>query len=338
MLRLVPFVLAAASLSAQSVVVPNASATTAGTLVLNNPLRNSGNPRTYMLGINASQLAAIPVGSLIVGISMRAGLTTTNPAVWPATDVTFTDYEVRIGDVLPPSAWSTTFLSNFVGTPVLARDGAMVVQANAFTNSNPTAPTPNAWGTFFWDFQVPFVYHGGDLGIQMTHPGSTSSTSIFFEQVASNVGVHGQAITNSSFQAVTASTSTYAFTVTRIHYGYGSPTGCPGTNGMTPMLVQDADTNGGGTLGFAIANAPANSVGVFVFGLGRATIPTPNGCDLLMAPISTSLALLDLNGRGTMSIAVPPGVTAQFQVQAAVLDAGNAGGYTLSNGVEPTAN
>lgn len=337
MLRLTTLLFAAASLSAQSVVVPNASATTAGTLVLNNPLRNSANPRTYMLGINAAQLASIPPGSLIVGISMRAGLTTTNPAVWPTTDVTFNDYEIRIGDALPPSQWTSTFLNNFLGTPVLARDGVMVVQANAFTNTNPGAPVPNAWGTFYWDFQVPFLYTGGDLGIQLTHPGSTSSTSIFFEQVTSNTAVHGQAMTYAAFQAATASSMNYAFCVTRIHYGYGSTAGCPGTGGLTPMLVQDADTNGGGTLNFAIANAPANSVGVFVFGLGRVTIPTPNGCDLLTSPLSTALALLDQNGRATLPIVVPPGVTAQFQVQAAVLDAGNPGGYTLSNGVEPTA-
>lgn len=323
---------------AQSVVVPNASSTTAGALVLNNPLRNTGNPRTYMMGINATELAAIAPGSLIVGISMRAGLTTSNPVLWPAAnDVVFNDYEILIGDVIPPSSWTTTFLSNFVGTPVLARDGAMVVQAGAFPRTSSTVPVPNEWGTFYWDFQVPFVYQGGDLGIQLSHPGSNDASSIFFEQVASSTGVHGQAMSTTGFQAPLATLTNYAFCVVRIHYGYGPATGCPGTNGQTPVLVDSADVTGGGTIRLAIANAPSNAVGVYVFGLGRATIPLANGCDLLTAPIATSLALLDANGRSELQIVVPPGVAAMFNVQAAVLDGGNPAGFTLSNGVEPAA-
>lgn len=338
MLRLTLTATLAAGLTAQSVVVPNASATAAGTLVLNNPLRNSGNPRTYMMGINASQLTGIPIGSLINGISMRAGLTATNAAVWPANDVTFNDYEIRIGDAIPPASWTSAFLSNFVGTPTLARDGVMVVQAGAFTNGNPTAPTPNAWGTFFWDFQTPFVYTGGDLGIQLTHPGSNDPTSIFFEQVVSNSAVHGQAITYAAFQAATASSVNYAFCVVRIHYGYGPAGGCPGTGGLSPNLVQSENTTGGGTIHLQIANAPANAPAVYIFGLGRATIPLQNGCDLLMSPVATAFVPLDLNGRHDMLLNVPPGVVAMFNAQALVLDAGNAAGFTLSNGVEPQTN
>jgi len=327
----------ATTLTAQSVVVPNTSATTSVTTVLNNPLRNSGNPRTYMMGINASQLAGIAPGSLIVGVSLRAGLTTSNAAVWPLTDVTFNDYEIRIGSAIPTASWTSTFLNNFAGTPLLARDGVMVVQAGAFTNTNPTVPTPNAWGTFYFDFQVPFVYPGGDLGIQFTHPGSNDPTSIFFEQVPSNTAAHGQAITNASFQAPIASTVNYAFCVARIHYGYGPASGCPGTGGLSPNLVQNGDVTGGGTISLAAANAPANGVAVYVFGLGSASLPMANGCTLLTVPIATTLALLDNNGRATLQIAVPPGLVASFNVQVAVLDSGNPGGFTLSNGVTPSA-
>jgi hypothetical protein len=308
------------------------------TTVLNNPLRNSGNPRTYMMGINASELAGIPPGSLINGISMRAGLTASNAAVWPLNDVSFNDYEIRIGNALPPSSWTSSFLSNFVGTPLLARSGPMVVQSGAFTNVGPTVPTPNAWGTFYFDFQVPFLYLGGDLGIQFTHPGSNDSTSIFFEQVAANTAIHGQAISNSSFQAPTASLMNYAFCVIRVHYGYGPATQCTGTGGLAPNLVQTGNVTGGGLIEFAIANAPANSIGVYVFGLGRASIPFGQGCELVTAPVGTLLALLDHNGRNVLQTNVPPGLIATWNVQAAVLDAGNPGGFTLSNGVEPSAN
>ena len=334
MLRLFLVAASAAGLCAQSVVVPNANATTSSTGVLNNPLRNSGNPRTYMMGINASELTGIPIGSLINGVSMRAGHTTTNAAVWPSNDVTFVDYEVRIGDVIPTATWTSTFANNFVGTPTLARDGVMVVDTGAFQN-NVAAPAANPWGTFYWDFQTPFVYTGGDLGIHFTHPGSNDPTSIFFEQVASNAAVHGTAMTYAGFQATTASSLNYVFCVVRLHYGYGPVTGCPGTNGLTPNLVQSENTNGGGTIRLQAANAPANAPAVYVWGFGRQTVPLQNGCSLLTVPVATTFVLLDHNGRGEVQIQAPPGLQVQFNAQLFVLDAGNPAGFTLSNGVEP---
>jgi hypothetical protein len=62
-----------------------------------------------------------------------------------------------------------------------------------------------------------------------------------------------------------------------------------------------------------------------------------NGCTLLTVPIATTLALLDANGRCDLQLNVPPGIIASFNVQVAVLDAGNPGGFTLSNGVTPSA-
>lgn len=327
-----------AALCAQSVVVPNASATTSSSLVLNNPLRNSANPRTYMMGINAAELTGIPVGALITGISMRAGHTASNAAIWPASDVTFSDYEVTLGDCLPPINWTSTFMNNFIGTPVMARDGVMVVQANAFTNTNPPVPAANEWGTFYWDFQVPFVYTGGDLGVLMTHPGSNDPSSIFFEQVASNVTVHGQAITNSSaFQAPTATTLNYAFCVIRVHYGYGNATGCAGSNGLVPMLVQSGDITGGGTIHLATANGLANGVAIYSWGLGRINAPIGGGCSLLVAPMATSLALLDHNGRCDLLLNIPAGVLGTINTQVFVLDSGAPMGFTATNGVQPAA-
>ncbi|MCA8950678.1 MAG: hypothetical protein KDE27_14345 [Planctomycetes bacterium] len=336
MLRLSLVAALAAGLAAQSIVVPNANATASSTGVLNNPLRNSGNPRTYMMGINAAELAGIPVGALINGISMRAGHTNSNVAVWPANDVTFSDYEIRIGDVLPLASWTTTFLSNFVGTPTLARDGAMVVQTGAFTN-NVAYPGANEWGTFYWDFQTPLVYTGGDLGVQFTHPGSNDPTSIFFEQVPSDVNTHGIAMTGIAFQAPTATSTSYVFCVIRIHYGYGPVTGCPGTGGLSPNLVQSENTVGGGTIHLQAANAPAGAPALYVWGLGRQTITLQNGCDLLTNPVASTFTLLDQNGRADLQLQVPPAVTAMFNVQMFVIDAGAPGGFTLSNGVEPQA-
>lgn len=321
------------ALVAQSVVVPNANASTSSTLVLNNPLRET--PRTYMMGINASELTAIPAGSLITGISMRAAHSS-NPAIWPPADVPYADYEVTVGNCLPPVSWTTTFLSNFTGTPVLARDGAMVVPANAFVNNVP-APAANDWGAFYWDLQVPFVYNGGDLGILMTHVGSGAS-SIFFERVNSDVNVHGQAMTQASmFQAPTATSMNYAFCVIRVHYGYGPASGCTGSNGKRPMLVQSGDVTGGGPIHLAIGNAPAHGVAIYAFGLGRLNAPIGGGCSLLLSPVASSLALLDHNGNSDLVLNVPAGALGTINVQAFVLDNGAVLGFTASNGVEPSA-
>jgi hypothetical protein len=113
------------SVLAQSVVVPAASANTSGTSGLNTLTRNSGNPRTYMLGVNASELAGIPVGEMIVGVSFRAYSGTA--AAWPVADVSWSDYEVSVGPCIPTTTFTTTFASNFLVPPVLVRDGAMVI-------------------------------------------------------------------------------------------------------------------------------------------------------------------------------------------------------------------
>jgi threonine aldolase len=81
--------LASSTLLAQSVVVPNANATTLGTAQLNSIIRNAANPRSYQYGINASQLAGVPIGSVITGVSVRFMVFASNPASWPPADITW---------------------------------------------------------------------------------------------------------------------------------------------------------------------------------------------------------------------------------------------------------
>jgi len=323
--------LACPALLAQSVVVPAANANAVGISGLSTLVRDAGNPRTYMLGINAAELTGIPVGDVIVGISFRqytGGATT-----WPPANVTWTDYEVSIGACVPTAAFTTTFAANFLTPPVLARDGAMVIPANTFSSVGTVKP----WGEFYFNLQTPVPYGGGDLGIQFSHPGSTASTNCFLDNVASNAGLHGVAMTASVFQAPTGGAATAAFCIARIHHGYG--TGCPGTGGKTPVLVENANTAGGlgGTILLTTSNVQAGSAAVMVFGLGRIPAQLPNGCSLLTTPLATLFFLCDPNGNGVISINVPPALTATFNAQAVVLDAGAFGGYTSSNGVEPSA-
>lgn len=318
------------SLLAQSVVVPAANATTSGTSGLNTLTRNSGNPRTYMLGINASELAGIPVGDMIVGVSFRAYSGTAT--AWPATNVSWNDYEISVGPCVPTASFTTTFASNFLSPPVMVRDGAMVIPATTYGATG----TPKPWGEFYFNFQSPVPYTGGDLGLLFTHPGSNDTTALFLDVVASNSATHGVAMSASAFQAPTGGAATASFCINRIHYGYGS--GCPGTNNQTPVLVENGDLSGavGGQFLLTTSNVPANAPAIMVFGFGRITSPLPNGCNLLVPPMVTNFFLCDPNGNGTLTLAVPPGFGAfNLNAQALVLDAGAAGGYTTSNGVQP---
>ncbi|MBK8979026.1 MAG: hypothetical protein IPM29_24280 [Planctomycetes bacterium] len=326
---------AAASLAAQSVVVPNANATTRGTTQLNTIIRNAANPRTYMLGINASELAGIPVGAMINGVSLRFQAFGSNAATWPAQDILWTDYEIYAGPCIPTATFTGSFLANFVSQPLMVRDGPMVLPANSFTNTSPPSPTPNDWSEFYFDFQVPFAYQGGDLGLLFSHPGSTDpATAQYPETVPSSSGTHGVAFTQSTFPVGTGGVST-AFYVHRLHYGYG--TGCPGTGGLTPVLVQNQNLVGGGTALFTLSNCPANAPAAFVFGVGQANIPLFNGCTLLTLPAVSAGTLLDANGRGRIPLVLLPSTIGVMSVQGAVIDAGGPAGFTTSNGVELTA-
>src|SRR5690606_34273828 len=268
---------------------------------------------TYMLGIDASHLTGIPVGSIINGVSFRTNVSTSNPASWPAVDTTWTPYDVLIGPAIPINSWTTTFMSNFAATPTVARAGAMVITPGTYTtNTGLPAPQPNPWGEFFWDFQTPFTYTGGDLAIYFAHPGSDQANQVFFDTVASAPAAGYAAYSASAYQAATGASA--SFFITRIHYGYGA--GCPGTGGLTPNLVQTNNTTGGGTVKFSIANAPANAPAAYAIGVGRTSVTLPNGCTLLTNPAVLLPVALDNHGRFLLSLNVPAGVIGTLNVQA----------------------
>lgn len=333
-------VLAAASLSAQSIAVPNANAGVVGSGQLSTIFRNVLNPRTYLWGANAVELGGMPAGAVITGVSVRMWVSTLNTPSWPATDITWADYQILIGPAAPLAGWGPDILGNFTSPPHLVRSGPMTLPAASFTNTNPAAPQPNAWSDFYFDFQSPYVYTGGDLGIVFSHPGSTDSTSPQFpETVGSDANTYGTARVQfvHPASAATASSAT-TFYVMRIHYGYGS--GCPGTGGRTPVLVASGDTTGGlgGTIVLQVGNGVPLSGAVFAFGFGTANQLLPNGCSLLLQPLVSSFSALDGDGRALRFFPVPPGILGTIDVQVGVLDPGAPGGFTVTNGVAPSAN
>jgi hypothetical protein len=337
LLSLVALALATPSF-AQSVVVPNANATVRNNAQLNSIIRNAANPRTYQQGINAAELAGVPIGSVITGVSLRFSVLSTNTASWPPADISWNTYDIYAGPANPTAGWVADPALNFASTPQRVRTGPMVLDANSFTNTNPAGTTPNAWSEFYFDFQQPYLYLGGDLAMLFTHPGSNDTAlALYPETVTSNAAAHGVGRSQSVYPAGTATVAT-TFYVMRVHYGYGL--GCPGTGGQTPVLVQSRNTEGGlgGTIQLQIGNAPPNSLAAMVFGFGPAASPLPNGCTLLVNAAATTFLFTNGNGRAALPVTLPPAMVASFNAQGAVLDAGAPGGYTVTNGVTPAAN
>lgn len=331
------FVALGAGLAAQSVVVPNANANVRGTAQLNTIIRNAGNPRTYQYGINASELAGIPVGSLLTGVSLRFQAFASNSPSWPPANITWNNYDIWVGPAIPTATWGADFFLNFSATPQQVRSGPMTLDAGVFTNTNPPAPTPNAWAEFYFDFKNPTQYLGGDLAFLFSHPGSLDpATAQYPETVTSNPAAYGVGRTASVYPpGITSSATT--FYVMRIHYGYGF--GCPGSSGSPPVLVLNGNTSGGlgGNMLFQAGNAPANAPVIFAIGFTSTSIPIGNGCDLLVSLDLLIPSAANALGRAVLPIAIPPGLIISAFAQAGVADPLAPGGLTVTNGVSPSA-
>lgn len=327
-----------AALLAQSVVVPNANANVGGGGGTNTLIRNANNPRTYQQGINASELTGIPVGSVITGVSLRFSISASNPASWPPADVSWTSYDIFMGPANPTASWVADPMLNFASAPQQVRTGPVTIDANSFVDTA-VLPAPNPFADFYFDFQNPFLYLGGDLAILFSHPGSSDTANAPFpETVASNAATHGVSRSQSIYPASSATaTAAASFYVMRVHYGYG--TGCGGATG-TPVLVQNANTTGGagGNIRLTIVNAPASSLCVYALGFTQLSVPISSGCTLLVSPDVLLAELADTKGRAVTNVVIPPAVTGAFFAQGGVLDPTAPGGLSVTNGVSPSAN
>lgn len=205
--------LAAAAANAQ-VVVPNAYATTtASTSGLNTFIRDTGNPRTGQLLINANQLG-VAVGQQIDGLTFR--LYTGATAAFPAANATWSDYTINIGQGVAFGSQTTTFASNFVGTPTTVRSGPLVINTGSFGLAS---PTPNPFGSLIM-FNTPYTYTGGNLLIEVRHSGSNivNSATDFLECALTTDAGYNTNFWSATATSNTATTGTAAnFTVTQLH-------------------------------------------------------------------------------------------------------------------------
>ncbi len=322
-----------APLAAQSVLVPASAANIRGTTGLNTLTREQGNARTYQFGIAASQLAGIPGGSVINGMSFRMAVSSANPAAWPSVDVSFADYEIWIGQALPITNFSDSFQGNFLQAPQRVRDGALVMPAAKWTNTTSLpSPQANPIADFYFDFQVPWFYAGGDIAITMTHVGSSVSNSAYFDAISSSPASGFTALSANSFNAATG--TSVPFITPRLHFGYG--VGCPGTEGRVPNLVLRSNVAAGGTLHMELTNGLPNALSVIGLGLTRTSTALPFGCTLLISPDVTLFSALDGRGQAVYELITVPGIPFPFYSQGGVFDPTSLLGYTLSNGVSPT--
>jgi hypothetical protein len=152
------------------VVVPNTYTSTAGNATFLGPMSNAA--RTYQMLINANQLTTL-VGKELTGITFR--LTNAASTAWPASDITFSNYEIYLGESVAPANRSlTAFSANEVGTPTLVRTGPLEVRAGEYGIGGP----PKPFGPVI-NFSTPWLYTGGHLMVKIVHTGFTgTSTSV----------------------------------------------------------------------------------------------------------------------------------------------------------------
>lgn len=181
---------------------------------LNTIMRNAGNPRSYQMIIDASELTAIPVGYQIQGFAYRIHQ---SYAPWPpAPGASWDDYEIRIGTPATSVAtMSTTFAANLSGNEVLVQDGPYTVPTNHFPAGGPPGP----FGALI-PFQQAWTYPGGDIIIDIRHPGGLhASTTGYLEAIGTTQPGYGtsvRAISQSTFTpTVGAFASAY---VAQIHF------------------------------------------------------------------------------------------------------------------------
>ena len=161
------------------VIPPNYSGVP-GTAGFLGPLANS--QRTYQLLIRDSLLTSI-VGYNITAISWR--LLQSASSNWPASAVSFTNYDIYLSGSVAPENRSLVFAQNVVGVQKLVRSGSLNIPAGSY----PSGLVPNNFGPEI-TFDSNWVYTGGHLLIEIRHTGFTG-TSSSVDAVGTSVSGYG---------------------------------------------------------------------------------------------------------------------------------------------------
>ncbi|MGH7244796.1 MAG: hypothetical protein ACREJD_15390 [Phycisphaerales bacterium] len=148
-------------------VVPAAYASASAPSGQEGPLSGTTN-RRFQYVVDEAALG-IPAGAKILGMVFRLDQTG-GVAAWPPAAATFSDYEVRLSQGVATGAMTSTYASNVIGTQKLVVDGALTLNAGTFQDEE-TSPTPEQFGRAIM-FETPYQYLGGNLCVDINHPGT----------------------------------------------------------------------------------------------------------------------------------------------------------------------
>ena len=151
-----------------------------GTATFTGPLANTA--RTLQFLIHDTLLTDL-IGKELTGISWR--LPTSATVVWPATDATYTGYDIYLGESVTPAARSLTFADNVVGTQTLVRSGPLVIATGVYPFGN----IPNDWGPTI-TFNNYWLYNGGHLLIEI-RTSTHTSTSRSVDAIGTSITGYG---------------------------------------------------------------------------------------------------------------------------------------------------
>ncbi len=206
-----------ASAGAQTVVVPNANAATAGNGGLNTVLRDALNPRTYQMQIAASELAVVGVGNAITGIQFRLQPSAANATPWPPANAAWTNYDITLAQAANAmGAMSTTFAANMLN-PQVVRNGGLTIPPNSFPGGA-VLPAVNGWG-FLINFTNPYTYQGGDLVVYLTHDAGLFTGTRFCDALSTLAPGSGsvfRALSGTGYNVATGAFT--SFTISQLTY------------------------------------------------------------------------------------------------------------------------
>ncbi len=168
---------------ADSTIIPNAAATTAGSGGYSTLLNAAA--RSYQLVVGPAELAGIPVGSQITGIAWRRPSWQAF-ANWPgAATCTFNNYDITLStSTRAPGSLSTTYTDNIGPDAVLCRSGPISF-TGAFFPGGAVTPNTNPFSTTI-AFPSPYTYNGGTLLLTVRHSGNNCGGSGSLDTVGSS--------------------------------------------------------------------------------------------------------------------------------------------------------
>jgi hypothetical protein len=173
-LALVAGVVLPQRLHAQAV-VPNAFENSSGGGTFLGPLANA--PRTYQSLIHESQLVSL-LNFELTGLSWRLPIAATEP--WPASLITFNNFDIYLSQGVTPADRSLTFANNVAGPQTQVRSGLLTIPTGAMSSGN----NPNSF-----DLEIGFnswLYSGGHLLIELRHSGFSGTSRSVDAVAASN--------------------------------------------------------------------------------------------------------------------------------------------------------